>query len=512
VTHDLVERLERVRAAVARSSDPLADPLGLDFEPRSGGWHRDNWQRFVAAAREGKIHDRVVLYVHLPFCAKICSYCLLSAQRPDKKETISRYVDAIVRQLGSYRELFQGVPISSLHVGGGTPTLLGAADLDRVLSEAERAFARTPNFVGDLEAHPTTTTEEKLSNAKARGIDRVSFGVESFTPRVLELSNRADQTHASVTAAVKHARAAGLQVNVDLLAGLPGETLESFSESLIQALELEVDALSVNRYIADGSPLGAVGYSPDANEIELASEMLARADELVRARRKPAFPGPGPKPPHWGVQYGFATGSAPSYSQQDMIDPGSVLAIGHGGMGRVFAGYHYIADKSVASYSDQVLANEEPDVLVCRTDTRFEMAFFVVDGACRGGIGDEAFSRVFRRPLASAFGNELEHLVASGLVQRTKGGYRKPERRDFEATHFLAFLCDREASPPPDPPPRPRLTLLEASELARHASPGALDEARGDEYARVDAEVPPSLLWCRLAMRAARAARKRSVT
>ncbi|MBK9001430.1 MAG: radical SAM protein [Myxococcales bacterium] len=484
---ELRARLERVRAAIRRSPDPLADPLALDFEPRSGRWQRENWQRFVTAAREGRVHDRVVLYVHLPFCAKICSYCLLSAQRPESKQSLARYVEAVVRELRRHGELFEGVPIAALHVGGGTPTLLSAPDLDRILGEAERAFARTPDFVADLESHPTTTTEEKLAVAARRGIRRVSFGVESFTPRVLELVNRSDQTRERLVSAVESAKRAGLSVNVDLLAGLPGETLESFEESLKLALDLGADALSVNRYLSEGSPLADAGYVPSDDAIALASAMLRRADEVIRAEARPLYPPPGPEPPLWGTQYLFVHEGERGYSQQDMIDPGSVLAIGHGGMGRIHAGYHFIAAGDVGSYTSAVLAGEAPDVLACLSDLRFEMAFFVTERASRGGIDDASFRSIFRRSLGSVFGAELAFLSSEGLLQERDGSYRKPARRDFDSTQFLAFLADRGT--------------------ARIALPSAPSPT--DEYSRVGAELPPALIWCRLAMRAARASRRR---
>lgn len=508
---DLGVRLARVRAALASSPDPLADPLGLDFEPRSGRWHDENWQRFVDAARARRVHDHVVLYVHLPFCAKICSYCLLSAQRPESRDGMSRYVEAIVRELRRHGERFGGVHISSFHVGGGTPTLLSAADLTRVLQEAERSFLRTDDFTGDLEAHPITASAEKLDIARKHGITRISLGVESFTPQVLELVNRGEQTQKSVEAAVRHARALGLLVNVDLLAGLPGETLETFETSLKLALELDVSALSVNRYLVEGSPLGAYGYKPARADVELASRMLARADEIVRKEKPPAYPPPSPEPPTWGVQYSYATEAArKSYSQQDMIDPGSVLAIGHGGMGRVHAGYHYIANGDVARYTEAVLAGESPDVLVCKSDARFEMAFFVVDGACSSGVTNEEFTRIFRTPLAEVFGRELEYLVTEGLLSNDAGAYWKPKRRDFDAACFVAFLADRKAQNSAELPAvlEPTSALLATERLRRPGNVLPTDEARIDEYAEVDVELPPQLLWCRLAMRAARSARK----
>jgi hypothetical protein len=279
------------------------------------------------------------------------------------------------------------------------------------------------------------------------------------------------------------------------------------------ALELDVSALSVNRYLVEGSALGAVGYTPERADIELASRMLARADELVRTKRPPAHPPRSPEPPMWGVQYAYAAEAERNeYSQQDMIDPGSVIAIGHGGMGRVFAGYHYIADRDVESYTRAVLAGDAPDVLVTKSDARFEMAYFVVDRACRSGVSDADFAPVFRRKLDEVFGRELGFLAGEGLVRNDGGSYWKPRRRDFDAACFVAFLADRRGETPPQISPiSPPTGALEAAERLRRPGPVlSNDAARIDEYAAVNAELPPALLWCRLAMRAARAARMRS--
>ena len=320
----LAQRFERVLSAMARTSDPLGDPLALDFEPCTGQWHAEQWQRFAQGAPAAGL----VLYLHLPYCAKICSYCLLSAERPDGAGAIERYVEAMVRELARHGEILAGLPLTRLHVGGGTPTLLSAVALRRLLGAARTAFGPSP---GSVEAHPSTTTREKLEVMLAQGVERVSLGVESLTPQVLARVNRADQTFARVVSAVRAAHELGMSVNVDLLAGLPGETAESFERSLQQTLELPIDALSVNRFLAEGSPLGRSGYSPSPDDVRAASEMLERTDAIVRSARPPDFPEAAPADARYGVQYLWQRAALEGgYSQQDMIDPGSVLAVGAG--------------------------------------------------------------------------------------------------------------------------------------------------------------------------------------
>jgi coproporphyrinogen III oxidase-like Fe-S oxidoreductase len=305
----------------------------------------------------------------------------------------------------------------------------------------------------------------------AHGVERVSFGVESLTPQVLTRANRADQTFARVASAVRVAHELGMSVNVDLLAGLPGETAESFERSLKQTLELPIDALSVNRFLAEGSPLGRSGYSPSPDDVRAASEMLERTDAIVRSARPPDFPAAAPADARYGVQYLWQRAALEGgYSQQDMIDPGSVLAVGAGGMGKIASGYHYIAHGGAAKWAEKVLAGQLPEQRVCRTDARFEQAFHVADRICRGALGDRAEAQAFRP--------ELDYLESTGVLasRRLSAGSR------IGAAHLTAFLSGRTGSP--------------------------RDEPAAPEYALIGGELPPSLLWCRLAMRAAAAARR----
>lgn len=460
----LAQRFERVLAAMARTSDPLGDPLALDFEPCTGQWHAEQWQRFAQGAPAAGL----VLYLHLPYCAKICSYCLLSAERPDGAGAIERYVEAMVRELARHGEILAGLPLTRLHVGGGTPTLLRAAALRRLLGAARTAFGPSP---GSVEAHPSTTTREKLEVMLAHGVERVSFGVESLTPQVLARANRADQTFARVASAVRAAHELGMSVNVDLLAGLPGETAESFERSLQQTLELPIDALSVNRFLAEGSPLGRSGHVPSPDDVRAASEMLERTDAVVRSARPPDFPAAAPADARYGVQYLWRRAALEGgYSQQDMIDPGSVLAVGAGGMGKIASGYHYIAHGGAAKWAETGLAGQLPEQRVCRTDARFEQAFHVADRICRGALGDGAEAQAFRP--------ELDYLESIGVI----ASGRLPAGSRIGAAHLTAFLSGRTGSP--------------------------RDEPAVPEYALIGGELPPSLLWCRLAMRAAAAARR----
>jgi coproporphyrinogen III oxidase-like Fe-S oxidoreductase len=499
------------------------------------------------------LHSGLVLYVHVPFCARVCSYCLLSARRTPARTGIAAYAEALTREVSLLAERTHHAPISTVHVGGGTPTLLSPDEIDLVFRSITERFARTPDASMGIEAHPATSTRARLDAFVRHGAERVSFGVETFTDDVLRAVNRTDQSLDDVRNAVTQARAAGFSaVNLDLLAGLPGETLDSFLRTVREALALEPDSLSVNRYLVEQSPLAAFGYAPDADACARTDAMLLAADEVIHRERPPTMPSTRLSAPAYGAQYVWdRSNRARSYFQQDMIGPATVLTLGHGALGHLHGGAFWTTAGTPNDYVRALRENRSPDVLVWPAPPRFEAAFYVMDRAARGTLSARAFANVFRVPMARVFGAELAYLVTQGLLTCEGDRWAKPPSRRFHALHLLCFLMGDEAPRATMPTP----TMLHGStlhiddrtrdtDLTRALSDGAsvhvtttkplsAERARAllrvvgteragarvstdagnhwlAQYHDVEAEFPPSLVWCRLAMRAVETARRLS--
>ena len=180
--NELERRLEGVRARLSAGRDPL-DELGVVFEPIDAAAHRESWTRFESAARAERVPPELVVYVHVPFCARLCAYCLLAARQAPGKKHIEAYVRALSREIAERGRALAGHPVSALHIGGGTPTLLDPQELDLLLGDLATAFARGPGFRIGIEGHPATTTPDRLEVLAHHGVSRISLGVESFTPR-----------------------------------------------------------------------------------------------------------------------------------------------------------------------------------------------------------------------------------------------------------------------------------------------------------------------------------------
>ncbi|MBS2038259.1 radical SAM family heme chaperone HemW [bacterium] len=182
---------------------------------------------------------RAALYLHFPYCRSRCTYCDFNAYT-DVGESRSEYIEALVtdiRRAGRWR-------IHTVFCGGGTPSLYSAQELGSVLQACRESFDYRPLEV-TLEANPGTVSAEQLHGLRQAGFDRISLGVQTFRPELLTGLNRIHSVE-DVSNAVHWARKAGFEnLSLDLIYGLPGQTLADWKDTVDQALSLRPDHISV---------------------------------------------------------------------------------------------------------------------------------------------------------------------------------------------------------------------------------------------------------------------------
>ena len=203
-----------------------------------------------AAAMLGTLDPRapVSVYVHVPFCAQQCSYCGCNMVVARQQAAGDRYLDALEAQLASLPLPAPRLPLARLHLGGGTPTWLTPEQLRRLFSLVRTRFSSMPGCARSVEVDPEVTTPAHLDALAAAKVGRISLGVQSFEPAVLQAVGRPQATD-QVVAVVEGARARGIgSVNLDLMYGLPHQTTESFGRTLDQALALRPDRFAVFGY------------------------------------------------------------------------------------------------------------------------------------------------------------------------------------------------------------------------------------------------------------------------
>jgi oxygen-independent coproporphyrinogen-3 oxidase len=185
------------------------------------------------------------LYIHVPFCAQKCPYCDFNTYATPKAPEVE-YVDALVEELVAFSsdERFRGRSIETIFFGGGTPSLLSAQAIGRVIERAAALFSVVAEAEITIEANPSTPSVARFRDLKAAGVNRVSFGVQSFTSETLTLLGR-DHSARDADLSVQQCVEAGIDnVSLDIIYGVPGQALRDLEADLLQAAALPLMHLS----------------------------------------------------------------------------------------------------------------------------------------------------------------------------------------------------------------------------------------------------------------------------
>ncbi len=227
------------------TSYPTADRFVESFGADD---YRRALARRVADARSGR-RVPLSLYVHIPFCESICYYCACNKVVTRHHERAAEYLDALEREMELHTEVLgTREPVSQVHFGGGTPTFLSDAEIERLMASIRRSFAVAAGAEISIEVDPRTVDAGRLAALARLGFNRLSFGVQDFDPDVQKAVNRI-QSYESVRELVGNARDLGFEsVNIDLIYGLPKQTRESFRRTLAQAESLRPDRIALYAY------------------------------------------------------------------------------------------------------------------------------------------------------------------------------------------------------------------------------------------------------------------------
>lgn len=346
-------------------------------------------------------------YVHVPFCRVRCGYCdfnTYTAEELGPGVSRASYVDQAIREVRLARRVLGAAerPVDTVFLGGGTPTLLPAGDLGRLLRAIDDEFGLVPGAEVTTEANPDSVDLAYLTELREAGYTRVSFGVQSAVPKVLAVL---DRTHdpLRVPGVVEAARAAGFdQVSLDLIYGTPGESTEDWETTLEAALACAPDHVSAYSLIVeDGTALARRvrrGELPMPDEDDL-------ADKYVQADERLTAAGLG-----WYEVSNWARGDdARCRHNLGYWAGGGWWGIGPGAHSHL-GGVRWWNVKHPAAYAGRLAAGESPAHAreVLDEDTR-RVERVLLELRLREGLDAAVLDDAGRRALAG--------LVADGLVQ-----------------------------------------------------------------------------------------------
>lgn len=237
-----VALLEKYNVAVPRYTSYPTVPYWQPAPPSPQMWVQEVQQAFAK-------NPEISLYLHLPFCENLCTYCGCNKRITKNHAVETPYIDAILKEWQMYLAILPSRPIlKEIHLGGGTPTFFEAQNLQKMLGAIIQSAIVPENHEFSLEVHPNTTSVYQLQVLRELGFDRVSIGVQDFSETVLKTINRF-QTEAQIRLLTTAAREMGYKsVNYDLIFGLPKQTRQDISNTMQRLTTLMPDRIAFYSY------------------------------------------------------------------------------------------------------------------------------------------------------------------------------------------------------------------------------------------------------------------------
>jgi len=367
------------------------------------------------------------VYLHVPFCARLCPYCDFDTQDRDL-QLIAPYAAALVREVA----LAPRTAAHSLFFGGGTPSVLRPEQLGAVLRACAERFDLLPDCEITVECNPNNVREGRLAGYREAGVNRVSLGVQAMDDAALRLLGR-QHTARRVVDAVAALRAAGIDnVSLDLMYGLPGQTVDAWERTLDAALALGPEHLSCYLLtLEDWTPMGrqvAEGLLvlPD-DEVVAAQYTLARARLAAAGFEQYEIS-------NWARPGQASRHNLGYWRAEPYVGIGAGAVSWLGGVRRKNTpnvGEHLAAVRA----GRLVYAEEEtPDAATARREA------LMLGLRLRAGVDPAAYEARFGRSLAEACGPELPALLDGGLLEWADGRLRLTDRALLVSNEVLLRL------------------------------------------------------------------------
>ncbi len=387
------------------------------------------------------------LYLHVPFCVRKCAYCdFLSA--PADEKTRREYVYTLIQEIQGYKEAFYGqYHVSSVFIGGGTPSILEADQMERIFAALHQSFQIAEDAEITIEVNPGTASEEKLLAWKKVGINRLSIGLQSTDDRELKMLGRI-HTWKQFLETYRMAREQGFDnINIDLISAIPGQTVESWTRTLGQVAELNPEHISAySLIIEEGTPFFE-RYG------ESAQRMSADTEQDVKAL--PPLPDEETERTIYELtadllaqydyeRYEISNYAKPGYACRHNLgywDRKEYLGIGLGASSLIGSTrFHNTADYK--NYIEKVQRQEGIREEIEELSKAEEAEEFMFLGLRETrGISIQKFQDAFGKPIAEVYGKQIEKLCQEGLLEE-EGGYIRLTKHGIDVSNavFVEFL------------------------------------------------------------------------
>jgi oxygen-independent coproporphyrinogen-3 oxidase len=349
------------------------------------------------------------IYIHIPFCSKKCYYCDFTTFVPNQERQIRTYLEALGQEMEEITKAVTPPVIETIFIGGGTPSIFTPSQMEFLLRHLKKSFPQwAKNYEFTVEANPETTTPDLLSVMHEGGVNRISFGAQTFNQEILSTIGRVHGVE-EIRNSFWNARKAGfVNLSLDLMFGLPHQTLEDLKETLKKAIELDPDHLSCySLKVEEGTHFYALQRK---NELPLPSEDHEfEMYQMIRSFLHDCG----------YVQYeisNFAKAGKESKHNQVYWRNEEYYGLGIGAHGYL-SPYRYENIKDLSTYADLCNKGERPIKERAKVSVVEDQENFMILGLrLREGVSKRRYYAKFQQDVFDVHGEVLRDLDKRGLI------------------------------------------------------------------------------------------------
>jgi len=352
------------------------------------------------------------IYIHIPYCKQKCTYCrYFSIEIKNVKAELGAYLAALKIEISLYLRVLSAASVHSLYFGGGTPSLISLEQIDDIFGFLYNSlnFGKCKQVV--FEGNPDFLDFEKIKLLKRHGVNRLTIGVQSLDAKVISSVNRYQKRN-SFFRCMEAARKAGIaNINVDLMAGLPNQTKNSFIKTLNTVISFSPEMIHIHPFCPTFlTPFFREGNRLSAGFINNRQACLGDSGSILRQH--------GYRPikfDAWGKNE-----AARNIQLSDAIEYNSpFLGLGLGALSHATGRLRHVNKINFKKYVFDLKKEKFPIHSVCRMHRKEEMIYFAVASLRYGVIDKIKFRKMFKEELNRVFHKELSHLSRAGKVKET---------------------------------------------------------------------------------------------
>ncbi len=372
----------------------------------------------IGAAEVWGARKPLALYLHTPFCREKCDYCSYAVRAHQSETAIGQYVENLAKEICLAAQLpgLQAASVTSIYFGGGSPSLLSCEAIERLNALVRDRFVVARDAEVSIEMNPCDVVPEKLEALRKCGFNRISAGVQSFTPATLAAMRRAHGREQAVQA-VQAIREAGFSnVNLDLIYAYPGQTVEDLDDSIDQAIDLDPHRISCASLSVFPKTELAFKLQRDLVSLPTEGAAVAMVQRLIERFTEAGY--------NLDTVLCFAKPGTHFMQEEDVLLRGTdLLGLGLSSFS-VIDGWAFANTNSFKDYYEAIGRGSPPIARGRPLDCRMRMAMTVIQGLRFLRIDRPAFRARFGVEVELVWGEKLERLMKAGLLTRTGDEYR----------------------------------------------------------------------------------------